>query len=366
MNVRFLDLSVKSKKEINLHTNSYRKFLKKGVFVMGNSVKKFEQSIGKKIGKKYNLGCSSGTNAIYLALKGLNIKNNDHVLVPCLSWVSTFTAVKMVGAEPVGVDIGYDYQIDLDSFKKRITKRTKAVIIVYFTGYYKLNKTLKQICRKKNIKIIEDCAQSFGAIDLKNKSTCGNLGDVSCFSMNPMKIFGAFGDAGVTSTNNPKIFKKIESLRYVGTRNKEMVIYPNLNHKIDTLQAEVLLNNLNLLNKKIKKRINNANYYNKYLTNKITKPIFLNNKKHIYYTYSILTKNRNKLIDHLKRHGIETKIQHPYIISDHLGLKSKFNKSHYFPNGNQIKKKILSIPVHEKLSSKQVAYVTRVINKFFK
>jgi dTDP-4-amino-4,6-dideoxygalactose transaminase len=365
MNVRFLNLSIRSKKEINLHLKTYKNFLKKGVFVLGKSVENFEKKIGKRIGKKYNLGCSSGTNALYLALKSLDLKENDHVLVPCLSWVSTFTAVKMAGAQPVGVDIGNDFQIDIKSLKKRITKKTKAIIIVYFTGFYKLNKEIKKICKKKKIKIIEDCAQSFGAHDVKQDSVCGNFGDISCFSMNPMKVYGAFGDAGLTSTNDPKIYSKMESLRYVGTKNKELVIYPNLNHKIDTLQAEVLMQNLKLLSGKIKNRINNASYYDKNLTNKIVKPIFFKNKKHIYYTYSILVKNRNKLVRHLSKKGIETKIQHPYIICDHPGLKNIFNNKKDFPNGNKIKDQILSIPIHEKLSKKEIAYVSETINRFY-
>jgi len=279
--------------------------------------------------------------------------------------VSTFTAVKMAGAEPVGVDIDNDFQIDIESLKKRITKKTKAIIIVYFTGLYKLNKEIKKICKKRKIKIIEDCAQSFGAHDLKQNSVCGNFGDISCFSMNPMKVYGAFGDAGLTSTNDPKIYSQIQSLRYVGTKNKELVINPNLNHKIDTLQAEVLIQNLKFLNKKIKRRIDNASYYNKHLTNKVIKPIFLKNKKHIYYTYSILVNNRNNLVKYLKKKGIETKIQHPHIISDHPGLKSSFNNNKDFPNGNIIKEKILSIPIHEKLSKKEIIYVSDTINRFY-
>ena len=137
MKIRFLDLSVKSKEELKNQISSYKKFLKKGIFVLGPDVVNFENKISKFVQKKYTIGCSSGTNAIYLALKSIGIKKNDHVLVPGLSWVSTFTAVKSLGAIPIGVEIDNDFIISFEDIKRKITKKTKAIIIVYFTGYYK-------------------------------------------------------------------------------------------------------------------------------------------------------------------------------------------------------------------------------------
>ena len=114
MKIRFLDLSVKSKNELKDQINSYKKFLKKGIFVLGPDVTNFENKISKLVKKKYTIGCSSGTNAIYLALKSIGIKKNDHVLVPGLSWVSTFTAVKSLGAVPIGVEIDDDFIISFE------------------------------------------------------------------------------------------------------------------------------------------------------------------------------------------------------------------------------------------------------------
>tara|TARA_B110001450_G_C17645150_1_gene490899 strand:+ start:999 stop:2087 length:1089 start_codon:yes stop_codon:yes gene_type:complete len=361
MKVRFLDLSVKSNKELEIHTKLYKKFLKQGKFVLGPNVDKFESTISRIIKKKHTIGCSSGTNAIYLALKAIGIKKDDHVLVPSLSWVSTFTAVKMLGAEPIGVDIDDDFIITLDDIKKRITKKTKAIIVVYFTGYFKKIIGLKDFCRTRKIKIIEDCAQSFGAIN--NGEPNGKFGDLACFSMNPMKVFGGYGDAGAVSFNSKSIYIKIKSLRYAGTINKEIVINADLNHKIDSLQAMILLEQLKSLKKKIKKRILNASFYEKQLTSKIHKPKFFSDNRHVYYTYSILVNDRDNLIKYLSKNGIETKIQHPFIISDHPGLKNKFNKK--FLNAKKIANKILSIPIHEKLKFKELNYIVKKINKYY-
>ena len=211
MKIRFLNLAIKDKKEINYNIRLYKNFLLEGVFVLGKKVAKFEKKISDHINQKYALGVSSGTNALYLALKSLEIKKNDEVIVPCLSWYSTFTAVKMAGAEPIGVDISDDYLIDPNKIEKKITKKTKALIVVHFTGLIKNMDTIKKVCKKNKIFLIEDCAQSFGAKYKGKKS--GSFGDVSAFSMNPMKLLGGFGDAGAVLTSNKKIYKKLKILR---------------------------------------------------------------------------------------------------------------------------------------------------------
>jgi dTDP-4-amino-4,6-dideoxygalactose transaminase len=362
MKIRFLDLSVRSKKELSEQIKTYKRFLIKGNFVLGSKVVDFENKISKIVQKKYTIGCSSGTNALYLALKSIGIKKNNHVLVPCLSWVSTFTAVKALGAEQIGVDIDEDFIISLENIKKNITKKTKAIIIVYFTGYYKKINGLKAFCKNRNIKIIEDCAQSFGSIN--NKEPNGRYGDLACFSMNPMKIFGGYGDSGAVSTNDKLNYNKIKMLRYAGTKNKEIVTDPELNHKIDTLQAEILLKQLKFLKNKIKQRILNASFYDKNLTTRVVKPKFFADGRHVYYTYSILAEDRKNLIKYLTKNGIETKIQHPFTISDHPGLKNNFNRN--FINGDKIVNKILSIPIHEKLTKKELIFIVKKINKYYK
>lgn len=364
MKIRFLDLAVKNKKIKKNYEILFKKFLNKGIFVMGRDVEKFEAKISNRIKKRYSVGVSSGTNAIYLALKSCGIKQNDHVLVPCLSWLSTFTAVKHLGAIPVGIDISNDLQININLLKRNITKKTKAIIIVHFTGYLKNYNQLKTFCDKNKIYLIEDASQSFGA-KISNKPS-GSFGHLSCFSMNPMKVFAALGDAGTVSTNNLKQYNKLLSMRYAGTKNKEKTYYPDLNHKIDTFQSLILIHNLKFLKSIIKKRILNAKIYQNNLTHKVIRPPFKSNFQHVYYTYSILCKNRDKLRKYLKdKKGIETKVQHPYIISDHPGLKNRFNLSKKFPIGNKIKNEILSIPVHEKLSKKEIYYVVKSINNFY-
>ncbi len=364
MKIRFLNLSIKEKNNKKKYLKIFSNFLSKGQFIMGEDVEIFENKISNIMRKKYTVGVSSGTNALYLALKCLGIGKGDQVIVPCLSWLSTFTAAYHTGASLIGIDIKKDLQIDCDLIKRNVTKKTKAIIIVHFTGYLKNYDKLRKFCNKKKIYLIEDAAQSFGA-KIYNKPS-GSFGHLSTFSMNPMKVLAALGDAGTVSTDNFKQYNKLLSLRYAGTINKEKTFHPDLNHKIDTLQCLVLSQNLKTLRNIIKKRIKNAQLYENYLTNKIIKPPFKSDFQHVYYTYSIICKSRDKLKRYLSvKKGIETKIQHPFIISDHPGLKDKNNFSKKFPIGNKIKKEILSLPIHEKLNKKEIFYIIKAVNNFY-
>ena len=360
--IRFLNLSIENKRDRSNYTKEVNNFLKKGIFMMGEEVIKFENNIKNFLNKKYCVGVSSGTNAIYLSLRALGIKKNDEILVPCMSWYSTFSVVKVIGAKPISCDIDNDLIIDINDVVKKINKRTKAIIIVHFTGLLKDHTKLYKLCKEKGIKVIEDCAQAFGT-SVNNKYV-GSFSDISAFSMNPMKVYGAFGEAGCICTNNYNYYRKLLTLRYAGVdMKKDECIYPELNHKIDSIQALVL----NIKLKKFRdihlKRIENASIYEKYLTNKVVKPKFYNDKRHLYYTYTILTNERIKLQKYLEKHSIQTRIQHKKIMEDHIGFKVDNLKRNI--NGNVLKNQVLSLPVHENLKKNEIMKTIKIINDFF-
>ena len=364
--IKFQDLSIKKKEELNKYTNLFKKFLRSGQFILGKDVEKLENKIAKLINKNYAVGVSSGTNALYLALKAINLKKGDQVLVPCLSWLSTFTTVKVAGGEPVGIDLkSMGYTLNFKKLEKKINKKTKALIMVHFTGFLEDMNEIKKICKRKKIFLIEDCAQSFGAKHLRNYA--GSFGQIACFSMNPMKVYSSFGDAGFVATNDNKIYKKLLSLRYAGTINKEYCIYPELNHKIDTFDALVLTEKLKTLKKNIQERISKAKIYSKLLNkNKnIFLPKIFSNGQHIYYSFQIFAKKRDKLFKFLNKNKIQAKIQHKYLICDHKGLKNKYNKNKNFPNGQYAKNSTLSLPIHSKIEKKNIIRISNLINKFY-
>ena len=149
--IKFQDLSIKEKKELNKYTHLFKKFLRSGQFILGKDVEKLETKIAKQINKNYAVGVSSGTNALYLALKAINLKKGDQVLVPCLSWLSTFTTVKVAGGEPVGIDLKSEgYTLNFKELEKKINKKTKALIMVHFTGFLEdMNEIKKYVKEKK-------------------------------------------------------------------------------------------------------------------------------------------------------------------------------------------------------------------------
>ncbi|OUU21230.1 MAG: hypothetical protein CBB97_16595 [Candidatus Endolissoclinum sp. TMED37] len=362
--IKFYDPKVNSKSELRVYLREYKKFLLNGQFIMGNEVEKFEKKISIYIKKKFTIGVSSGTNALYLALKSLGVKRGDHVLVPCLSWVSTFTAVTQIGAIPVGVDINQNQSLDEKKISERITKKTKALIYVNFSGFVDNLDIIKKICKNRKIFLIEDGAQSFGGLYMKKP--VGYYGDISCFSMNPVKVFSGIGDAGTISTNSKKIYDKLKIFRYAGTVNKQKVIDPELNHKIDTLHAIILNRKLSSVKDYIKERIKIAKKYDFFLNSKnIIKPKIFNNFQHIYYTYTLMAKSRDKLQKYLNKRNVETKIHHPYLVCDHPGLKNKFNKIENFPIGKKIIKNIISLPIHKKIEKKDIIKINYLIKKFY-
>ena len=339
---------------------SFKNFLKSGNYISDNIKNLFEQKLKKYIKTRYIIGVSSGTNSIYLSLKTLNLSKIDEVLVPSLSWVSTFTAIERAGAKAVPIDIDDDLHLDFEDLKKKINNKTKAVLYVHFGGMLKDLTKLKNYLDKKKICLIEDCAQVFGT-KINNKHP-GTFGDFGTFSMNPMKLLPSIGEAGAISCNKKKDYDKIKILRYAGVINGEKCLYSELNHKIDNLLSLQIVYNLKKVKNLISKKIFIAEEYNRKLTNKIIKPKFFKNFSHNYYSYIIFCNKREKLIKYLNKNGIETKTYYQYLIYDHKPFK---NLKNICPNAEKLKKKMLCLPIDENLSKKQIQYVINKINSFY-
>ena len=366
MKVKFLELA-KSNRSKNI-INDFRSFINKGQLMFGKKTTEFEKKVSSKLKTNYCLAVSSGTSALYLSMISAGIGKNDEVIVPALSWYSTFSAVAKTGAKMVVADINEDLLIDYYQLEKKISKKTKAVILVHFTGLVNDSLRIKNFCKKNKLLLIEDAAQAFGAIE-NNKKKVGSIGDLASFSANPMKLFGSIGEYGFITTSTKKYYKKLLKLRYSGIDLKNFECEnPETNHKPDELHSIILLRKLKYLKQKIDIRIKNANLYEAYLTNKIKKPKFYNNYQSIYYTYSILVKqkDRPRLIRYLKENNIETKIQHHKTVLDIKGL-SKFikNKKDQFKVSDNLKNQILCLPVNENLKKNQIMYVIKKVNNFY-
>jgi len=370
MKARMFDLSINDKTKLKKYSMKLQNFLKKGIFFLGPDVEKFEKKIAKYLGVKYALGVSSGSSALYLALKACGVKDGDEVITSPLGWIITAQAIKSCGAKPVFADVLNDLNIDPKKIVKKITKKTKAIVPMHYAGHVCNMKKISLIAKKHKLKIIEDAAQSFGA-SFDGKKT-GTFSNAAAFSMNPMKSFSGLGENGIVVTNSQKIFKKLKILRHAGTISDPKKTITNycldvsLNHKMDPLNAIFLDLNFKYFKKKLKIKNKIANKYFKYLNKKIIfQDNFINFKKEVHgrYVFPIMVNKRDKLKKYLDRKRIETKIFHLPLINKTPIYKS-FKKDKTV-NAEQIINKLLILPLNDKLIDNQVNYIIKTINKFY-
>ena len=336
--------------------------LLKGNIFFGSELKKFEKNFLLKYSSKYGIAVGSGTDALYISLKALNIKNGDEVITAANTAIPTISAIVNAGAKPKLVDVGEDYLIDPLKIEKQINKMTKAIIPVHLYGQSCDMDKIKKIAAKYKLKIIEDCAQAQGA-KYKDKFV-GNFGDFGCFSFYPTKILGAYGDGGFIIAKNSKDYEKIKRLRFYGieTSNKKNVYinqyYANengLNSRLDEIQSSILNLKIKYVNNYISQRKKLANLYLKYLKETNLKlPITNKNNQHVYHLFTVRHSKRNFIIKMLNKKKIGTRIIYPFPINSMRGYK-KFNfNNNELKNTIKYSKEIFSLPLHPEIKFTEV------------
>ena len=361
--VPFMDLRITDSIEREALINSFGRLMDHGQYIMGKEVDDFEKNIAKYCNRKYCIGVSSGTDAIYIALKCLGIGPGDEVVTTSLSWIATANAISMTGAKPVFCDIGNDLNISVKSIECMISNKTKAILPVHYTGRACNVNSIDKISKRHGIPVIYDAAQAFGST--YNSDPIGKFGDATCFSMNPMKTLAGLGEAGCVVTDDRSLYESIKILRYNGTINKEICVVPGLNGRIDSLQAAILLDRMKNLSGKIKKIKSICSHYDKALKDVVKIPKF--DTKHnisCYYSYTIQAESREDLSSYLFDKGIETKVQHPILMPDQDPYI--YNKKDNLVNANRIVNSILCLPANEKVHHDVVEYISTVIHEFYK
>ena len=363
MQVPFVDL----KKRFNFYQQQIvDKLIELGQnndYILGQSVHEFETKMAEFIGCKYVVGVNSGFDALFLSLMALGISTEDEVITVSNSYIATANAIKAVGATPVFVDVGKDYNISVEKIEKSITPKTKVIMPVHLTGNpCEMDKIVK-IARKYNLKIIEDAAQAIGA-KYKNKNI-GNWGDASCFSMHPIKNLGLLGDGGFICTNSKATQKKLLLLRNHGHKNRDEIIAFGYNSRLDTFQASVALIFLNDLDS-WNKRINQiADMYRSSIFGLVIHPILKKHSFAVYQNYIVMVPERDKLIEFLANHGVESKIHYPIPIHKQSAYKYLNRKIYNLPETERQVSQILSLPMYPELTDEQVNHTIETINKFY-
>tara|TARA_B000000475_G_C16003809_1_gene450012 strand:+ start:2923 stop:4047 length:1125 start_codon:yes stop_codon:yes gene_type:complete len=365
MNIPYVNIKKQYKHEKKKLLKAIDKSLSSGKWVGGDEVEKFENSISKICGTKYCVSLNSGTDALTLALHLLGVSRGDEVITPPNSFIASTAVIVHLGAKPVFVDVKSDQNINEHEIEKKITKKTKAIMPVHLTGRMCSMDEIMKISKKYNIPVIEDCAQSI--LSKYKKKFSGSWGDVGCFSAHPLKNLNASGDGGYLTTNNEYIYKKIKNLRTHGmSDSRDNVSSFGYVSRMDNIQAAILNYRLKNLKKVIKKRRQNVDLYLKNLN--LAKVYFPEEKKfefNTYHTFVIQVEKRDQLKSFLKKKGIETTIHYPMPI--HLQSASKYlgyKKGDFIETESQ-SKKILTLPINQYLTKKEILFVCKMINKFY-
>lgn len=359
--VPYLDLSVDDPEFRERLLAAVGRVLDHGRFIMGPEHDEFEARIAAYCGRRHCVGVGSGTDAVYLALRALDIGPGDEVITTPMTWVATTNAVVLCGATPVFADIGEDLNIDAGRIEAAITRRTKAILPVHFTGQMCDMDAIMEIADRHGIALVEDAAQAFGARD--HDRPAGSFGRVACFSMNPMKVFNAFGEAGAVVTDDDAIAERLRSLRYAGTINKEDCHEPSINGRLDTIHAAMMLVNLDYLDGKIAHRRLVADKYRDALAGVVDCAREKDGFFHSYYCFTLFAARRDALRKHLLSKGIETKIQHPLLMPQHTAYRERFKAD--VPVAERMVRRIICVPAHEDVSDDDIAFVSGAVREFY-
>lgn len=370
MKVPYLDLRVTDAGLKKSLLKRFEKILAHGRIVKGPEQQEFEDRFANEIGVKYAIGVSSGSSALLLALLGSGVGHGDEVITTPFTWIITIHAIAATGAKPVFVDVLDDFNIDPHAIEKAITSKTKAIVPMHVAGHMCDMLNISRIAKMHSLLIIEDAAQAF--CSALNGKRAGTFSTAAGFSMNPMKILHAYGEAGAVTTNNKRIYDKIKQLRHAGTKRylkKNHHInrcnFISLNHKIDTIQASFLIEEIERIEEIRKKRDVIAEFYDKELENTGCYPQKPNeNEIHGRYYYIFTCKKRNELLKYLTQKDIECKLFYSPLVCD-AAVYRRISKPN-LPVARRLLRQSLSVPLHENMTVKQAEYVIDNIKQFYK
>lgn len=359
----------------NQDKKSVLKALNQRWLTNGPLLEKFENKVKRITNTKYAIGVGSATQALHISVNSLEIGPGDEVIVPTFTFAATANCVSYCGAKPILVDVEPDsFNINSKNIKKKITRKTKAIIAVHYGGQSCDMNELKKIAKENHLHLIEDCAHALGSTYYNKK--CGGIGDVGCFSFYPTKIITT-GEGGMITTSNKKIQKNSLLLRSQGMdispnkREKQAkwrydVIKLGFNYRLDEIRASLGLSQIERITDSNTRRMKIAKKYEKFLSKikGIATPITKSHRNHIFHLYTIKIEKdyhltRDQLFQKLSKKGIGTSVQYlPLHLMSYN--KGKFRKSD-FPIANKLKDQVLCLPIFPTMNSKEIEYVIKNI-----
>ncbi len=332
-------------------------------FILGPNVQNFETEAAKYLGVKHAITVANGTEALHLALRSADIGIGDEVITSAFTFIATAEAISYTGASIKFADIdAQTFNLNADEVEKVITSKTKAILVVHLFGQPADIAKLQQLCDKYGLILIEDAAQSFGASI--NSQQTGSFGFAGCFSFFPSKNLGCYGDGGLISTNNDKTAKRIKSLRNHGSGERYYHNEVGYNSRLDELQAVILRIKLKYIDNYNTDRRKVAHAYTNELKDLIQVPLEDNIGKHVYHQYTILSDQRDLIIQALNDKQIANAIYYPVPLHKQIAYKATF-KNLNLPVTEEISQKCLSLPIFPELTTMQISQVITTIKSIF-
>jgi len=337
--------------------------LESGWYVTGNELKNFENAFAQFVGTKYCIGVANGLDALRIGMHVLGISDGDEVIVQSNTYIATVMGITLNGATPVFVEPDVYFNMDPLKIESKITSKTKAVLVTHLYGLASEMEPIVALCKKYDLKLIEDCAQSHGA-KFAGQMT-GSFGDLACFSFYPTKNLGGFGDGGAINTNSEDLDKKIRVFRNYGSEKRYYNQVVGTNSRLDEIQAALLSVKLKHLVTLNQDRQTIASRYLKGINNShILLPLIPKDAEHVWHQFVIRTKFRDQLMDHLLACQIQTIIHYP--IPPHLSeaYHSLGYKIGDFPIAEAYADSVLSLPLFDGMRLDEADLVIKAINAF--
>jgi dTDP-4-amino-4,6-dideoxygalactose transaminase len=368
MNVPLLDLQAQYASLRDEVRQVVERVLDSQRFVLGEEVRKLEASIAAYTQTKHAIACASGSDAVLLALMAIDVGAGDEVITTPFTFFATAAAITRLGARPVFVDIDPSYyNLDTLQVADAITDRTKALLPVHLYGQCTEMDLLLELSEQQGIPIIEDAAQAIGATDRGDRA--GSMGAIGCFSFYPTKNLGGAGDGGLLTTNDDDLAQRLRRLRTHGGANEYEHSEVGINSRLDELQAAVLNVKLPHLDRWSDERARKAAVYDELLLDDMSfelyPPGLREDARHIYHQYVIrVPQHRDALMEHLKQHGVGTKVYYPIPLHLQECFAYLGYKEGEFPESESAARETMALPVYPELTETQQAYVVETIKSF--
>jgi dTDP-4-amino-4,6-dideoxygalactose transaminase len=347
------------KKEIDMALGD---ILESGHFILGPNVSAFEKETAAYNNTKYAVGVASGTDALYLSLKAAGIREGDEVITTPFTFIAAAEAIAYCKALPVFADIDREtLNIDPEKIEGKITSKTKAILPVHLFGQPAEMKSIKEIAARHNLKIIEDCAQAFGA--RYGKEVVGSIGDTGCFSFYPSKNLGAYGDGGIVTTGDSEICKKVKLLRNHGSAVVYQHEFIGFNSRLDEIQAAILRIKLKHIDTYNEKRREIAHLYTSMICGAVECPSEIPDITHVFHQYTIRSHRRDEIKQALKNNSVSSVVYYPVSIHLQPAFKYLGYKKGDFPESEAAAETVLSLPIYPELEPEKVRFISEIILK---